>query len=168
MFDDLDTAESKTEISQNRFEDEQRSSWWIGRWAHVISIAVFGLVYVPFDDYAWNWQVAITVAYIVFMLCCTCGLAFKDSDDLLGSPEVQGYMAKLLVRQSIILVLVSLGLYLWRYVIPMLPLWLTYRGRKMSLWDYGGIILTYFVAVKEASWMSARIKSKFPETEDSI
>ncbi|HEY1903913.1 MAG TPA: hypothetical protein VGG56_15880 [Terracidiphilus sp.] len=110
MFDDLDTAESKTEISQNRSEDERRASWWIGRWAHVTSIAVFGLVYVPFDDFAWSWQVAITVAYIVFMLCCTCGLAFKDSDDLFGSSEVQEYVVKLLGRQIFVLALVSLEL----------------------------------------------------------
>jgi hypothetical protein len=169
MFDDLETAESKTEeISQNSSEDQQTSSWWIGRWSHVIAGVVFCLLYFPFDGYSWSWQVAITVAYIVFMLCCTCGMAFKDSDDFFGSFTVQEYMAKLLVRQILVLALVSLALYLWRYFIPQLPTWLTARGRRMSLWDYCGLILTYVVAVREASWMAAKIKRQFPVLDQPV
>lgn len=167
MFDDLETAEKKTD-EPTPSKDGEKSSWWIGRWAHVIAGAVFCLLYFPFDGRIWSWQVAVTVSYIVFMLCCTCGLAFHDSDDFFGNPRVPEYTGKLLVRQILILALVSLGAWFWRAVKPDLPEWLTHEGRKMSLWDYSGIILIYIVAVKEASWMAARIKKRFPELEESI
>jgi di/tricarboxylate transporter len=168
MFEDLDTAESKTEDSQDPSEDKQTPHWWIGPWAHVIAGLVFCLLYFPFDQHKWSWQAAVTVAYIVFMLCCTCGLAFKDSDDLFGNLRVPEYMGKLLIRQILVLAIVSLTAYLWRYSKSILPGWVTQEGRRMSLWDYLGIILVYVIAVKEAKWMAARIKRQFPELEDSV
>ncbi len=164
MFDDLDTAEQKTEKPSK--PAKQRSSWWIGRWAHVIAGLVFCVLYFPFDRYAWSWQVAATVAYIVFMLCCTCGLSFKDSDDFFGNFRVPEYMATLFARQILVLALVSAGAWIWHRLIPILPSWAT-QGPRLPLWDLFGIILFYLVAVKEASWMAAKIKSKFPELEDS-
>lgn len=168
MFDDLDTAESRTEESQNPAEGDRKSGWWIGPWAHVIAGVIFCLTYFPFDQYTWSWQVAITVAYFVFMLCCTCGMVFKDSDDFFGNPQVPEFMGKLLVRQILVLALVSLAAYLWHYSRSILPNWLTQEGRRMSLWDYFGVILFYIVAVREAKWMAARIKRKFSEVEDSV
>ncbi len=168
MFDDLDTAENKTEEAQKTSEGEQKSSWWIGRWAHVIALVPFCLIYFPFSERAWSWQVAVTISYIVFMLCCTCGLAFRDSDDFFGNLQVPRYVAGLLIRQIIVLALVSLGAYLWRHAIPALPKWATQEGRRISLWDTGGIVLVYVVAIREASWMANKIKSKFPELEDSF
>ncbi|MGD1062758.1 MAG: hypothetical protein ABR860_05805 [Terracidiphilus sp.] len=167
MFDDLDTAEKKTEDEQTSPEDEKESHWWIGPWAHVIAILIFCLLYFPFKDRFWSWQVAITVAYVVFMLCCTCGMSFKDADDFFGNLQVPRYMGGLLARQVLILALVSLGLYLWRYCEPMLPAWVTYEGRRMSLWDYFGIIVVYILAVREASWMTKKIKARFAESEGS-
>lgn len=167
MFDDLDTAENETEAQQNLSEDGQAPHWWVGPWAHVIAGLVFCLIYFSFDQHVWSWQVATTAAYIVFMLCCSCGLAFRDSDDLLGNLKVPEYMGRLLVRQVLILVLVSLGVYLWGYARSILPGWATQKGRRMSLWDYLGLIVFYVVAVKEAKWMATRIKRQFPELEDS-
>jgi cell division protein FtsW (lipid II flippase) len=89
MFDDLDTAERKTDDEQTPADGEGKTSWWIGRWAQVIAGLVFCLLYFPFKDRFWSWQVAITLTYVVFMFCCTCGLAFKDSDDFFGNSEVQ-------------------------------------------------------------------------------
>jgi hypothetical protein len=102
------------------------------------------------------------------MLCCTCGLAFNDSDDFLGNPPVMRYMGVLLIRQTLVLVLITVGLYLWRYLIPHLPAWFATRGRRLSLWDYCGILLTYFVAVREAMWMARQIKKRFPELQEPL
>jgi hypothetical protein len=168
MFDDLDTAENKTEGAQGPSEEEQRSSWWIGRWAHVIAIGVFCLLYFSLKDRSWSWQLAITSSYIVFMLCCTCGIAFRDSDDFFGNSEVQQYLATLLVRQVFVLALVSAGAYLWRYLTPFLPEWVTHQSRRGSIWDLCGLVLAYFVAVREASWMAARIKRRCPELDESL
>ena len=76
MFDDLETAESKTEEAKSPSDDEQKRHWWIGPWAHVIAGVVFCLVYFPLDKHNRAWQVAITLAYMVFMVCCTCGMSF--------------------------------------------------------------------------------------------
>lgn len=163
MFDDLDTAENKTEETEDA---EPQSHWWIGPWAHVIAGLCFCLIYFPFDRYTWSWQAAITIAYIVFMLCCTCGMAFKDSDDFFGNLPVMQFMSKLLVRQTIVLALVSGTAYLWRFSRTVLPGWMTQEGRRMSLWDYFGIILFYVIAVREAKWMADRIKRQVREFEE--
>jgi hypothetical protein len=166
MFDDLDTAEGKTADEQTSADDEGKSSWWIGRWAHVIAGVVFCLLYLPFEDRFWSWQLAITSSYVVFMLCCSCGLAFKDADDFFGNLQVPRYMGKLLIRQVVVLALVSLGAYLWFRSKAVLPAWVTQEGRRMSLWDLCGILLAYWAAVKESSWMARKIKSQFGEPED--
>ncbi len=163
--DDID-LKSPNEEEQKPSEDVERSSWWIGRWAHVIAGVVFCLLYFPLEDRFWSWQVAITLSYIVFMFCCTCGLAFKDADDFFGNLQVPRYIGALLIRQVIVLALISLGLYLWRHLEAFLPVWVTYRGRRLSLWDYCGIVLVYLAAVKEASWMANKIKARFGEQED--
>ncbi len=77
-------------------------------------------------------------------------------------------MATLLTRQILVLALVSSAAWLWLYLIPKLPSWLTHEGSKMSLWDLFGILLAYVVAVREATWMATRIKRRFPELEESV
>jgi hypothetical protein len=162
MFDSLPDVEDEAE-PRNK---DQRSSWWIGRWAHVIAMLAFSLLYFPFADRFWSWQLAITSAYIIFMLCCTCGLAFRDSDDFFGNLRVSQYMGKLLIRQLIVLALVSVGAYFWHYLEQLLPAWIGQRGRRLSLWDMFGLVLAYVVAVREALWMSDKIKHQFQEIDD--
>lgn len=166
MFDDLDTAENKADETQGSSDGKQNSHWWIGPWAHVIAGLAFCLIYFPFDQHVWAWQVAVTLAYMVFMVCCTCGLAFKDSDDFFGNLRVPEFMGKLLIRQLLVLALVSLTAYLWRYSKAILPGWVTQEGSRMSLWDYLGIIIFYVIAIREDGWMAERIKRQFPELED--
>jgi hypothetical protein len=168
MPEDYLDLNSTGEEERKQSDAEENSSWWIGRWSHVIAILVFVLCYFPLSQYPWSWQASITIAYIVFMLCCTCGLAFHDSDDFFGNPPVMRYMGALLIRQTLVLALISLGLYFWRYLIPHLPAWFTTRGRRLSLWDYCGILLTYLVAVREAMWMSEQIKKRFPELREPL
>jgi len=166
MFEDSLGVENQTEDDQNSSESNEKSSWWVGRWAHVIAGVVFCLLYFPFSDRFWSWQVAITLSYAVFMLCCTCGLAFRDSDDFFGNLQVPRYMTTLLIRQVVILMLVSLGAYLWLRLKTILPEWATHEGRRSSLWVTCGLLLVYWAAVKEASYMAKKIKRHFRETED--
>jgi hypothetical protein len=168
MPDEYLDLNSTGEAKQRSSGEEKESSWWIGRWAHMIAGLVFCLLYLPLSASAWSWQVAITLAYMVFMLCCTCGLSFSDSDDLLGNPPVVRYMGLLLIRQIFVLALISLWLYLWHYLIPHLPDWFAARGRRLSLWDFCGILLTYLVAVREATWMAKQIKKRFPELRQPL
>jgi hypothetical protein len=164
-------------IDLNRTQDEEQkpqkteevNSWWIGRWAHIIAFLVFGIVYFPFDDRVWSWQVAATLSYVALMLCCTCGLSFQDSDDLFGNLQVAGFMGILLVRQFVVLALISLGLYEWRHVVPLLPTWANERAiRNLSLWEVAGIIAVYVIALKEARWMAKKIKQQFPEIDEPL
>lgn len=166
MFEDSLAIENQTEDDQKPSGGKEKPSWWIGRWAHVIAMVVFCLLYFPFQDRFWSWQVAITLSYVVFMLCCTCGMAFQDADDFFGNLQVSRYMAMLLIRQAFVLALISLGAYLWHRLKTTLPAWATYEGRRMSLWDLCGVLLAYWAAVKEASWMAEKIKRHFPTSED--
>jgi len=166
MLEDSRGIEDPDKDHQKPSEGNEKSSWWIGRWAHVIAMLVFCLLYFPFEDRVWSWQAAITLSYIVFMLCCTCGLAFRDSDDFFGNLQVSRYMATLLIRQVFVLTLISVGAYLWHNLKTILPSWATYESRRLSLWDLCGVMLAYWAAVKEASWMAERIKRRFGETED--
>jgi hypothetical protein len=162
MFDSLPDVEDEGEA-----RDRAKSSWWIGRWAHVIAMVVFSLLYFPFADRFWSWQVAITLSYIVFMLCCTCGLAFRDSDDFFGNLRVAQFMGDLLIRQIVILALVSVGAYFWHYLKQILPAWFAQTDR-LSMWDLFGLLLAYVVAVREASWMANNIRRRFPELEETF
>lgn len=164
MFDSLPDEENAAKASNN----DQQSSWWIGRWSHVIAMIVFSLLYFPFADRFWSWQVAITVSYIMFMLCCTCGMAFRDSDDFFGNLTVAQYMGDLLIRQIVILALVSVVAYFWRYLKQVLPAWIAQTGHRLSLWDMFGLVLAYVIAVREASWMANKIKGRFPELEETF
>ena len=169
MSDDYIDLNHTQEDEQKPPETAEVTSWWIGRWSHVIALFAFGIVYLPFDDRIWGWQVAATFSYIVFMLCCTCGLSFQDSDDFFGNLPVARFMGSLLVRQFVILALISLGLYEWRHLIRFLPTWANERAiRNLSLWEVAGIIVVYVIAVREATWMAKKIKQRFPETDEPL
>jgi len=164
MFDSLPDAADEAESQI----DGQKSSWWIGRWAHVIAMLIFSVLYFPFANRTWSWQIAITLSYIAFMLCCTCGLAFRDSDDFFGNLEVAQYMGDLLVRQIVVLAGISVMTYAWHFLKRVLPDWFAQTGHKLSLWDMFGLVLAYVVAVREASWMAENIKRRFPELEETL
>jgi len=166
MFDDLDTTESNAGKRQESSQDKEKFSWWIGGWAPFIAIVVFALAYFPLENRFWSWQFAVTLSYVTLVLCRACGLAFRDSDDLFGNLRVPEFMGKLLIRQILVLALVSFGAYFWRFLKPSLPEWITHEYHRGSYWDLCGLFLASLVAVKEASWMAARIKRKFPELED--
>jgi len=169
MPDDYVDLNSKLEDEQKPPETAEVTSWWIGRWSHVIAGLLFCIVYFPLDDRIWSWQVAATLSYVVFVLCCTCGLSFQDSDDFFGNLPVAKFMGSLLARQSVILALISLGLYEWRHVIPFLPTWANERAiRNLSLWEVAGIIAVYVIAVREAKWMAKKIKQRFPEIDEPL
>jgi hypothetical protein len=167
MFDSLPETEKESEREQVP-NDGEKSSWWIGRWAHVIAMVFFAGIYFPFAERFWSWQLAITTSYIVFMLCCTCGMAFRDSDDFFGNLQVSQYLGKLLIRQMAVLVLVSIGAYIWHHLEHVLPDWIAQRGRRLSVWDMFGLVIAYVVAVREASWMAQKIKLRFPELEETF
>jgi hypothetical protein len=169
MPDDYIDLNNQQDDGDKLPETEEVTSWWIGRWAHVIAGLVFCVLYFPLSDHIWSWQAAVMLSYIVFVLCCTCGLSFQDSDDFFGSPEVVRYIAILLVRQFVILALISLFFFEWRRLIPVLPNWATVKAiRNLSLWEFGGIIAVYVVAVKEATWMAKKIKQRFPEIKEPL
>jgi hypothetical protein len=169
MPDDYIDLDQQADDRQQPPETTEVTSWWIGRWSHVIAGVVFCALYFPLSGHVWGWQVAVTLSYIVFMLCCTCGLSFQDSDDLLGSPEIARYIGILFVRQFFILALISLCAFEWRHLIPVLPSWATARAvRNLSLWEVGGIIVVYIVAIREATWMAKKIKQRFPEIKEPL
>ena len=161
MDDNLIDLNTRSEEEQQK-EEQKQTSWWIGRWSHVLAGLSFCLVYFPFSGSALNPLAAIMVAYLVFMVCCACGLSFRDSDDLLGSQPVQRYMGTLLLKQVLILAAIAGVAYAWVFLRGVLPAWAT-EGKRLPLWDVVGIVLAYYLGVSEARWIAVRIRERFPE-----
>jgi hypothetical protein len=79
------------------------------------------------------------------------------------------YIGILLLRQFFILALISLCAFEWRHLIPVLPSWANTKAvRNLSLWDLGGIIVVYLIAIKEATWMAKKLKKRFPEIREPL
>jgi hypothetical protein len=160
MFEDLEAA------AQEPVDDEEKSSWWLGPWAHFPAIVVFGVLFFLFKDHAWGWYVAIACSYTVYVFCRAFGSAFKDSDDLFGNSEVPHYLAKLLVPHALIVALIMLGVFLWFYLKPSLPSWLTHEGRKGSLWDLLGWLVLAGAGIKQGFWMADKLKRLCGQCDD--
>ena len=142
MPDDYVDLKSQDGKKQDPQETEEMNSWWIGRWAHVVAGLLFCVLYFPLSSYVWSWQAAATLSYIVFMVCCTCGLSFQDSDEFFGDLAVPEYIGSLVMRQILILAFISVGFYEWHHLIPVLPGWAKARAvRNLSLWEVGGLVL---------------------------
>ena len=161
MFDDLNTAEQRTDPDQ----DDDKSASAAYRWAHFPALLVFGLLILPLHRYAWGWQVAVAGGYTVYVFWFALGLGLKDTDDLFGDSEVQLYVAKLLLPHALILILIVLGVTEWFHLKPMLPDWVTHEGRKESIWDFLGWIVLGVAAVGQGFWMGGKLK-RFRRLED--
>lgn len=159
MFED-------TETETKPVQDEKKSSWWLGPWAHVPAGIVFCLLYFPFKDHPWSWYVAIAGSYTVYVFCRAFGSAFKDSNDLFGNSQVPGYVAKTLIPHALILAFITLGVFLWFYLKPSLPSWMTHEGRRESLWDLIGWLVLAGAGISQGFWMTAKLKRRIEEAED--
>jgi hypothetical protein len=166
MFDDIETAEQKTEASSPDADGEDRSSQ-LYRWAHFPAFAVGILLFFLFHRYPWRWQVAIGGSYTVYVFFFAFGSVISDADDFFGDPRMPRYAARLLLAHLPILALVLCGVTLWFYLRPMLPDWVTHEGRKGSFWMLLGFFALIAACLWEGSWMAGKIKERFPESENS-
>lgn len=167
MFDDLDTAEQKTEDTQEASDDESTSSG-LYRWAHFPAILVFGILIIPLHSYLWGWQIAICGGYTVYVFWFAFGLVLKDTDDFFGDPRVPRCAVELLIPHTFILVLIFLGVTEWFRLKSILPGWATHEGRKESLWDLAGWLALACAGIWQGFWMGKRIKHRFVEPNDSV
>jgi hypothetical protein len=164
MFDDLDTAEQRTEESPS--DDQPKSSRGLWPWAHFPALLIFSVLFVVLNGNPWRLHIAIGGAYTVLVFGLTFGASLRNADDFFGDSRVPLYVAKLLIPHALILALVILGVSEWLRLRPMLPLWVTQEGRKGSLWMLFGWLLLIGTALGQASWMAGRIKRRFGEPED--
>jgi hypothetical protein len=123
MFDDLDTAEQKTEEEQKPSEGDDKPIRGLSRWSHVIAIIVFSLLYFPFKSHPWSLYVAVAGAYSTFAFAIALGLALENLDDIFGDPRIPRYVATLFVPHLPVLGLIILATYLWLYLNGILPTW---------------------------------------------
>jgi hypothetical protein len=167
MFDDLDTAEQKTEGEQKRSaEDDDKPILGLSRWSHVIAGLLFCVLYFPFKSHSWSLYVAIACAYSACAFAIALGLALENLDDIFGDPRIARYVATLLVPHVPLLGLIILCTYLWLYLNGVLPTWATLWGRRPSLWSVCGMIVFWFAGTREGIWMAGKIKRRLKETED--
>jgi hypothetical protein len=161
MFDDLDTAERKTDDDSTSEKSSQ-----LYRWAHIPAILVFGILIILFHGHPWSWQLAIGGGYTGYVFFFAFGSVFKNSDDFFGDSRAPKYFVKLLIPHLLILVLITAGVMMWFHLRPLLPLWLTHEGRKESLWDLLGWLLLVGAGILQGFWMAGLIKRRFRDQED--
>ena len=166
MFDDSSNLESLNQDAHASSKDENKGFSSISRWSVLVAMAVFCLLYFPFQNYPWSWLVAIAGSYTVIAFGFAVGSVVKDADDFFGDPRVPKSLTTLLLPHAVILIPIMSGAYLWLHFQSKLPHWLTVEGRKGSLWDYCGILLGVIAAGREAEWMASKIKRQCEECED--
>lgn len=159
MFDDLETAETKT-------EDEERPSSQLYRWAHFPGLLVFGLLILPLHRHPWGWQIAIACGYSVFVFWFAFGSVLNDADDFFGDPRVLRYGARLLIPHLLVLAPLIAGVTLWFRLKPMLPEWVTHEGSKGSFWMLFGWIVLIAAGMTQGFWMAGKLKRRFQQAED--
>jgi hypothetical protein len=158
MFDDLETAEAKTE--------ESGTSSNLYRWAHFPALLVLGIFMLLLHSYSWGWEVAIACSYTVYVYLFSFGQVLRDADDFFGDSRVSRYALELLPMHFLALALLIPGVWLWFHLRPSLPGWVTQEGRKGSFWDLLGWWVLAISAVAQGYWMARRIKRRFGECED--
>jgi len=166
VFDNLDTAEKKTEAERTPADDEKQSSSRLYRWAHFPAMLVFGILIILFHGHSWSWRLAICGGYTVYVFFFAFGTVLRDADDFLGDSRVPRCAARLLILHLPILALVLCGVSLWFHFRPMLPSWMTQEGRRGSLWDLCGWSILAVAGIAQGFWMAGKIKRWFSETKN--
>lgn len=165
MFDDLETAEGKTEGIQEA-GDEDKSSLPPYRWAHIPALFVFGVLILALHRNPWGWQIAIGGAYTVYVFWFALSYGLKDTDDLFGDSQAVRYVAKLLIPHVLVLAFIVLGVTEWFHLKSMLPNWATHEGRKGSFWDMFGWLVLICAGIAQGFWMGGLVKRRFAEVDD--
>jgi hypothetical protein len=167
MFDDLDTAERKTEDQQTHSSEESGSSSQLYRWAHFPAMLTFGILFIVFQDSAWRWHIAIGAGYTVYVFFFAFGTVLKDADDFFGDSRVPMSAVRLLIPHALILALLMAGVSWWFHIRPLLPVELTHEGRKGSLWDLFGWLVLGGAGIWQGFWMGGKLKRQFAEPDES-
>ena len=118
-----------------------------------------------FQENQWQWQIAISCGYTVYVFFGAFGTVLKDADDFFGNSEAPQYALKLLVPHLPVLLLINVGVYEWFHLKPVLPDVLTHEGRKGSLWELFGWIALILVGIAQGSWMGGMVKRRFRDTD---
>ena len=126
MFDDLDTAENRTEV-------EEKSSITLERWAHFPAFLVFGALILPLHSYPWGWQIAIAGGYTVYAFWFALGSGKKDLDDLTGDTLILRKIGSQLLPHLLILVFVVAGVSEWFHLRPPAVLGNSGRSKTVAL-----------------------------------
>ena len=166
MFEDSLGVGDPTEGGQKSSEGEEKSSIGLERWAHFPALLAFGLLMLLFHSYSWSWQVSIAGGYTVYVFWFALGSDKKDLDDLTGDVLALRKIGSCLLPHLLVLVLILAGVSQWFHLRPVLPSWVTHEGRKGSFWDLFGWLALALAGIAQGSWMAARIKRQFGESEN--
>ncbi|HEY2861892.1 MAG TPA: hypothetical protein VGJ21_26060 [Terracidiphilus sp.] len=164
MFEDVDIetqSEGKQEPSENRAR-----TWWLGRWAHVLTMPVWAVLFMSSAEQPWGSYVSVAAAYTVLVFCLALGYAFKDLDDVTGNSRALISIAQLLIPHAFVLAVVVCGVYEWLHLAPSLPSWMTEEGRKGSAWYWCGMAPLGGAGYAEGFWMARRLRRRCPAPED--
>jgi hypothetical protein len=146
--------------------DKVQSSWWLGRWAHVLTIPVWFILFVALNHEPWGDYVAVAVAYTVFVFCLAIGNAFEDSDDYLGNSKAVQFTGILLIPHALVLLLLAWCLSEWFHLATVVPPWVTHEGRKGSLWYWCGMIPLSAAGYWQGMWMATQFRRRFGKRDE--
>jgi hypothetical protein len=164
MFDSLPSAQDEVE-EQSSLVD-RKSTWWLGRWAHVITIPVWFILYISFAEKPWGAHVSVAGGYTALVFSLALGYAFNDWDDVLGNSRAMAYIAKLGILHVFVLALVIWGVSEWLHLAATLPSWVIHEGRKGSVWYWCGILPLAGAGYGEGLWMASRLREHCQTADD--
>jgi len=156
MFDEYPVVKQSDDRRES--SEDQKTTWWPGRWAHVVTISSWFILFVSFPDCSWGTYVSVAGAYTVFVFCYALGNAFNDLDDVLGDSRALAYILKLMIPHALVLVLIVCGVFERLHLAPTLPAWVTQEGRKGSLWLWCGMLPLGGAAYCQGSWMAKKLR----------
>jgi uncharacterized membrane protein len=154
MFDQADKPEEEREDDKK----DQRAA----RIPMLAAAVVFSILFFPFMDRPWSLAAAILASYSTFVL----GLAFGDAKDYLERIEIRQQVRRLLLIHTFVLAVALAFIIGWARLQPLLPQYLTHRGRRGSMWDLGLELTFAIAAVWEGYWMRGIIQRTLKDTED--
>lgn len=164
---DLDSGGEK--LTWNHAKPEEKPAYDLGpeeknprrgSWAPAAALVVFAAIFFPLIDHPWALYPAILASYSVFIF----GMSFWTGGFSLDKDAAQRCLPKLFAVHSCFMALVAGCVAVWLWLQPQLPVWLTVRGRKGSLWDW---ILT-FSLLGVAFWQGSRMARVVEANSDDL
>jgi amino acid transporter len=157
---DSDQFKGKQEVSKGKQDKSaQKKDEPYGPFTFIGPGIVFALLFVPFKDQPWSLYVAILASYTVLVY----NMAFRGNRYSIYYPEIRKAISGFMLIHVLILLLISLTVFVWSQLQPMLPEGITHQYHKGSFWDLALECSLIIACVSQGLWMRKILKRNLKE-----